>query len=118
MLPRIHHETKLTVDPTHGTIVADDHVVTVIGRDFSDVPPNRGVWKGDADATITVSVNVEPIERLPLDWGEWVTQAAWSEGARRQSRINNQKQGRLPRMGGRVGFRQQRSQQQQGRSGN
>jgi len=106
------------VDPTHGTIVADDHVVTAIGRDFSDVPPNRGVWKGDADETITVSVNVEPIERLPLDWGEWVTQAAWSEGARRQSWINNQKQGRLPRMGGRVGFRQQRSQQQQGRSGN
>lgn len=110
-------EGRVDVDPTHGTTVADDHVAA-IGHDFSDVPPNRGVWKGDADETITVFVDVEPIERLPLDWGEWVTQSAWSEGAWRQSQINNQKQARLPRMGGRVGFRQQQSQQQQGRSGN
>ncbi|MFI5454904.1 MAG: transglutaminase domain-containing protein [Isosphaerales bacterium] len=33
------------VDPTVGTIVGDDYVKIAVGRDYSDVPPNRGVWK-------------------------------------------------------------------------
>ena len=31
------------------TLAGDDHVVTAVGRDYADVPPNRGVWKGDGD---------------------------------------------------------------------
>src|SRR5690606_27691565 len=47
------------VDPTHAELVSDDHVVTAVGRDYSDVPPNRGVWKGQAEEAITVAVTVE-----------------------------------------------------------
>ena len=36
----------VNLDPTHGRWVGPDHVVIAVGRDFSDVPPNRGVWKG------------------------------------------------------------------------
>src|SRR5207248_1367780 len=36
------------VDPTLDAWPADDHVVTAVGRDYADVPPNRGVWKGTA----------------------------------------------------------------------
>ncbi len=58
------------VDPTHGRFADDGHVVTAVGRDYSDVPPNRGAWKGRAEETIAVSVKVEVIQRLPGDWIE------------------------------------------------
>ena len=61
------------VDPTRGEFVGDDHVVTAVGRDYSDVPPNRGVWKGRAEETIAVTVKVEPVDRVPLEWNEWAT---------------------------------------------
>jgi len=58
------------VDPTHRRFADDDYVVTAIGRDYSDVPPNRGAWKGFAEETIAVSVTVETVQRLPGDWIE------------------------------------------------
>jgi transglutaminase-like putative cysteine protease len=98
------------VDPTHGTFPADEHIKIGIGRDYSDVPPNRGVWKGRAHETIAVSVTVEPIDRVPPDWGEWsTTQAPWSSGAWLQS----QRQSQRVKLGGSSAFRQQQGQQQQ-----
>ena len=38
----------VNVDPTHGTFPGNGHVKIALGRDYSDVPPNRGVWKGRA----------------------------------------------------------------------
>src|SRR5262245_22331265 len=52
-------------DPTHRCWAGADHVVTAVGRDYADVPPNRGVWKGSADEAIGVTVTVRPLERLP-----------------------------------------------------
>jgi transglutaminase-like putative cysteine protease len=104
------------VDPTHGTYPAYDHVKIAIGRDYSDVPPNRGLWKGRAKETIAVSVKVEAIDRVPPDWGEWSsTQAPWSSGAWLQS----QRQGQRVKTGSGVSsFRQQQGQQQQVVEGN
>ncbi|QJW93199.1 transglutaminase family protein [Frigoriglobus tundricola] len=53
------------IDPTHGRWVGSEHVVTAVGRDFSDVPPNRGVWKGTASEAIGVAVGVRPVDRVP-----------------------------------------------------
>lgn len=36
-----------------------------IGRDFSDVPPNRGVFRGDATETIRASVVIDEVSELP-----------------------------------------------------
>jgi transglutaminase-like putative cysteine protease len=58
------------VDPTHGRFADDDYVVTAVGRDYSDVPPNRGAWKGLAEESISVTVTVEEVNRLPGDWIE------------------------------------------------
>lgn len=55
-------------DPTHSCLVADDHVVVAVGRDYSDVPPNRGAWRGAATESIQVAVRVEAVPRLPADW--------------------------------------------------
>jgi transglutaminase-like putative cysteine protease len=100
------------VDPTHGTFPADDYVKIGIGRDYSDVPPNRGVWKGRGRESIAVSVKVEAIDRVPPDWGEWsTTQSPWSSGAWLQS----QRQGRRDKPGSSSSYRQQQGQQQQSR---
>jgi transglutaminase-like putative cysteine protease len=62
------NEGWVDVDPTHNLFPQDHHVVTAVGRDYSDVPPNRGAWKGEADETMTVMVKVETAARLPADW--------------------------------------------------
>lgn len=59
------------VDPTHDTFVNNNYVVTACGRDYHDVPPNRGLWKGRAEETIGVTVTVEPVDRVPLEWNDW-----------------------------------------------
>ncbi len=98
------------VDPTRGTLVGDDYVKIGIGRDYSDIPPNRGVWKGRADEIISVSVKVEPIERVPTDWSDWsAIQAPWSAASWIQSQTRNQRVKLSPQNG----YRQQQGQQQQ-----
>lgn len=66
----------IDVDPTTGEFVGNDHVVVAIGRDYADVPPNRGVWKGMADETMDVTVQVEPLDRLPNTWEDWDSSGA------------------------------------------
>jgi transglutaminase-like putative cysteine protease len=99
----------IDIDPTRGTFVDDNYIVTAVGRDFADVPPNRGVWKGQADEVITVAVQVEPTERMPADWSEWGAQAPWSGTAWTQS----QRHDRRPVPFSKTIYRQQQSQQQQ-----
>jgi transglutaminase-like putative cysteine protease len=59
------------IDPTSNQFGNDDHVSVALGRDYSDVPPNRGVWKGLADEHMEVSVTVEPMDRVPHAWEDW-----------------------------------------------
>ena len=47
-------------DPTNNTIVGDRHIAVAVGRDYSDVPPTRGVFKGDAGSELSVAVAVTP----------------------------------------------------------
>jgi transglutaminase-like putative cysteine protease len=101
----------VNLDPTHDRWCAADYVVTAVGRDFGDVPPNRGVWKGDADETINVSVSVQPVDRVPTDLTEPADAPAWSSAAfatataGREKWLSQQNRART--------FRQQQSQQQQ-----
>lgn len=89
----------IDVDPTTRKFVADDHVAIAFGRDYSDVPPNRGLWKGRAEETIAVAVTVEPIDRVPMEWNEWShpnTRAG--QGMSQSQRMGgmSQRQGRSP----------------------
>jgi len=97
------------VDPTRGTFADDNYVVTAVGRDFLDVPPNRGVWKGLADEVITVAVKVEPTERMPPDWAEWNAQASWAANPWTHSQRYDRRHNPLSKSL----YRQQQSQQQQ-----
>jgi transglutaminase-like putative cysteine protease len=53
------------VDPTHGAEAGLRHVRVAVGRDYSDVPPTRGVFKGGAGSALTVSVEITPTEAIP-----------------------------------------------------
>jgi transglutaminase-like putative cysteine protease len=53
-------------DPTNNLIAGERHIRVAIGRDYSDVPPTRGVFKGEANSELSVSVQVAPAgEPLP-----------------------------------------------------
>ena len=45
-------------DATNNTEVGERHVPCAIGRDYSDVPPSRGVYKGQTEGELAVGVSV------------------------------------------------------------
>ena len=45
-------------DPTNNTLVRDRHIRVAVGRDYADVPPTRGVYKGAASSELSVAVQV------------------------------------------------------------
>lgn len=56
-------------DPTNGCPVDSRFVKTAVGRDFTDVPPNKGTYRGSGDERIEVRVVTRPLDRLPsLSW--------------------------------------------------
>ncbi|HEY9429925.1 MAG TPA: transglutaminase family protein [Blastocatellia bacterium] len=52
-------------DPTNNLIACERHIRTAIGRDYADVPPTRGVFKGLAQSEMSVGVQVSPAEAPP-----------------------------------------------------
>jgi transglutaminase-like putative cysteine protease len=52
-------------DPTNHLVAGDRHIRTAIGRDYSDVPPTHGVFRGRARSELTVAVRVTPSEGTP-----------------------------------------------------
>jgi transglutaminase-like putative cysteine protease len=45
-------------DPTNNILAAERHIACAVGRDYSDVPPSRGVYKGEAESELAVGVTV------------------------------------------------------------
>ncbi len=65
------------LDPTNDLLVGERHIRTAIGRDYADVPPTKGMFKGDAASELTVAVRVAPSDApppldaeisLPVEW--------------------------------------------------
>ncbi|MFO0910485.1 MAG: transglutaminase family protein [Isosphaeraceae bacterium] len=69
------------VDPTHNDFANDEYILTAIGRDYHDVPPNRGLWKGRAEESMSVTVKVDPVDRVPIEWNDWYPPAFRSGAA-------------------------------------
>jgi transglutaminase-like putative cysteine protease len=55
----------VAIDATHRTLAEAGHVSVGVGRDFSDVPPNRGVYRGGGTETISAGVTIEEVKELP-----------------------------------------------------
>jgi transglutaminase-like putative cysteine protease len=45
-------------DPTNNTLAGERHIAVAVGRDYDDVPPSRGVYKGEAESQLAVGVSV------------------------------------------------------------
>jgi len=57
-------------DPTNQLVGGERHIRVALGRDYADVAPTRGVYKGEAESTLSVIVTVAPVnssapEELP-----------------------------------------------------
>jgi transglutaminase-like putative cysteine protease len=55
----------VAIDPTHRQVASEGHIAVGIGRSYADVPPNRGVFRGDASESIKVLVTIEPVSEVP-----------------------------------------------------
>ena len=47
-------------DPTNNCLGEGRHIKVALGRDYADVPPTRGVYKGGAQSELSVAVIVSP----------------------------------------------------------
>lgn len=57
----VNNNAWLSVDPTHACLQTANYVRIAVGRDYSDVPPTRGIYKGQAKETLGVNVVVSAI---------------------------------------------------------
>ncbi len=71
-------------DPTNNLIAHQRHIRTAIGRDYADVPPTHGVFRGHTESELYVAVHVEAgnqapaLDRkmpMPEDWSVLVERA-------------------------------------------
>ena len=71
-------------DPTNRLVAGDRHIRTAIGRDYADVPPTHGMFRGRAKSELTVAVRVSPTQDtltmdqelpVPEDWSILVEKA-------------------------------------------
>ncbi len=49
-------------DPTNNILAGERHVRAAVGRDYADVPPTRGTFKGGADRNLSIAVSLEPTQ--------------------------------------------------------
>ena len=71
-------------DPTNCLLAGDRHIRTAIGRDYSDVPPTRGIFRGHTASDLSVAVRVtasaeapelDQILPVPEEWSVLVEKA-------------------------------------------
>ncbi|HEX6860145.1 MAG TPA: transglutaminase family protein [Caulobacteraceae bacterium] len=70
-------------DPTNNCLAQERHIAVAVGRDYRDVPPSRGVYKGGGDSHLGVAVSVRKA-RAALSEPEFprLQRAASQTGAR------------------------------------
>ena len=65
-------------DPTNNLSTGERHVRTAIGRDYADVPPTHGIFRGRTESHLTVAVRVTPSEGTPSLERELPVPEDWS----------------------------------------
>jgi transglutaminase-like putative cysteine protease len=68
------------LDPTNNVLAGERHVRTSVGRDYADVPPTKGVYKGSAESQLLVAVHVAPSDAPPFDPDSGIED--WSQALR------------------------------------
>ncbi|WP_460763693.1 transglutaminase family protein [Niabella terrae] len=63
----------LGLDPTNNCIAGDRHIRLAVGRNFSDVTPVKGTYKGSSDHVLEVSVSIDDREVIPTVADQGIT---------------------------------------------
>ncbi len=68
------------LDPTNNLSATERYIRVAVGRDYADVPPTRGIFKGETESKLEVSVVIET-SAAPVDLGasaalDWPTGVA------------------------------------------
>lgn len=75
-------------DPTNNLVAHHRHIRTAVGRDYADVPPTHGIFRGSTASELYVAVHVEASEHppaldrklpIPDDWSVLVERAQQPE---------------------------------------
>ncbi len=53
------------LDPTNNLLAGERHIRTAVGRDYGDVPPTHGTFKGSARSELFVAVQVSQSDSAP-----------------------------------------------------
>ncbi len=72
------------LDPTNNVLASERHVRTAVGRDYADVPPTKGVFKGSADSQLVVAVRVAPSDAPPPLESDLGGADGWSSALREE----------------------------------
>ncbi len=71
-------------DPTNDTLAHERHLRTALGRDYADVPPTHGLYRGKTSTELYVAVQVDAFDEppaldrelpIPEDWSVMVERA-------------------------------------------
>jgi transglutaminase-like putative cysteine protease len=65
-------------DPTNDLVAGGRHIRTAIGRDYADVPPTHGIFRGRTKSELTVAVRVTQNEGAPILDREMPVPEDWS----------------------------------------
>jgi transglutaminase-like putative cysteine protease len=78
-------------DPTNNLMAGERHIRVAVGRDYRDVPPTRGVFKGTAESELSVAVQVKPAEE-PESEEEMQALAAFAQPLENEQQSQQQQQ--------------------------
>jgi transglutaminase-like putative cysteine protease len=79
-------------DPTNNLLAAERHIRVAIGRDYADVPPTRGVFKGEAETELNVEVLVQQVDDMPIEVEFTLPEPDWSQYDDTQQQQQQQQQ--------------------------
>lgn len=65
-------------DPTNDLLAHESHIRTALGRDYADVPPTRGVFRGRTTSELRVAVQVNEHVTAPDTDEDWPIPEDWS----------------------------------------
>ena len=51
----------VSIDPTHDREQTEAYVRVAVGRDYADVPPTRGIFRGSSEEKLEVTVRMTPL---------------------------------------------------------
>jgi transglutaminase-like putative cysteine protease len=67
----------IVIDPTNRTVAMNRHIRVAVGRDYHDVPPTRGAFKGNARSELGVAVRVQTTD-APIEPSDVMPALYWA----------------------------------------